>query len=83
MKKTYIRCVINGKTVTGLLENGEVYSLTGDIFSEPRKGERIGALSQVERWLPTDPTKVVAVGLNSRDHAEEVKLPIPKSPSSS
>ncbi len=81
MKKTYIRCVINGKTVTGLLENGEVYSLTGDLFSEPGKGERIGALSQVERWLaPTDPTKVVAVGLNYRDHAEEVKLPIPEEP---
>jgi 2-keto-4-pentenoate hydratase/2-oxohepta-3-ene-1,7-dioic acid hydratase in catechol pathway len=29
---------------------------------------------------PCLPTKVVAIGLNYRDHAEEVKLEIPKEP---
>lgn len=81
MKKTYLRCRIQGKAHFGILEEDRIYALTGSLFQNPEKGELLGTLDQVESWLPpTDPSKVVAVGLNYRDHAEEVGLPIPEEP---
>lgn len=67
--------------MTGLMDEGTVYALEGCLFDDPKRGAAVGSVDQIERWLPpTDPTKVVAVGLNYRDHAEEVKLPIPSEP---
>lgn len=67
--------------MTGLVEEGMVHALEGSLFDSPKRGMAVGSVDQIERWLPpTDPTKVVAVGLNYRDHAEEVKLPIPEEP---
>ena len=81
MKKTYLRCRIEGDTHFGILEEDRIYKLTGSLFENPKKGELLGKLDQVESWLPpTDPSKVVAVGLNYRDHAREVGLPIPEEP---
>ncbi|MDI9370744.1 MAG: fumarylacetoacetate hydrolase family protein [Synergistota bacterium] len=45
------------------------------------RGERIGALEDIESYLPpSSPGKVVAIGLNYRDHAAEVGKPLPEEP---
>ena len=81
MKKTYLRCRIQGENQFGILEEDRIYKLTGDLFHNPSKGVLLGSLDQVESWLPpTMPSKVVAIGLNFRDHAREVGLPIPEEP---
>ena len=81
MKKTYLRCKIRGEEHYGYLEGNQIYKLTGNLFQNPVKGELMGTVDQVESWLPpTYPSKVVAVGLNYRDHAREVGLPIPEEP---
>ncbi len=81
MKKTYLRCRIEGANHLGILEGDGIYKLTGSLFQNPGKGELLGTLDRVESWLPpTDPSKIVAVGLNYKDHAREVGLPIPEEP---
>lgn len=37
-------------------------------------------LSELKVLPPTLPTKIIGVGLNYRDHAEELKMPIPEEP---
>lgn len=81
MKKKFVRCVIKGKIETGIVEEGTVYRLEGALFGDAAKGPMLGKIEDVESFLPpVDPSKVVAVGLNYRDHAIEVGLPIPEEP---
>ena len=81
MKRTFVRCVIKGKIETGLLEDGIIYRLEGDMFGPFSKGEALGAVEAVERFLPpVEPSKVAAVGLNYRDHAAEVGQALPEEP---
>ncbi len=81
MKKTFVRCRIHGEERQALVLDGSLYAVRGPMAETAEPGERLGTLSDVERFLPpTSPSKVVAVGLNYRDHAKEVGLPIPEEP---
>jgi 2-keto-4-pentenoate hydratase/2-oxohepta-3-ene-1,7-dioic acid hydratase in catechol pathway len=63
--------VITGEDVTALLA------------APWAKGERAGAavpLKDVRLLAPSEPSKIVAVGLNYRTHAEEMKKPLPSEP---
>ncbi len=68
------------RTEYGLLEGEEIRHLLGDAFGEFRQGEKIADLNDVALLAPVAPSKVVAVGLNYRDHAEEVGAKIPEEP---
>ena len=81
MKKKFVRCVIKGKIETGIVEEGTVYRLEGALFGDAAKGPILGKIEDVESFLPpVVPSKVVAVGLNYREYAIEVGLPIPEVP---
>jgi len=76
-----VRCRIRGREMEALVRNGLLYSLRGPILSGSEAGETVGSLDDIESFLaPTSPSKVVAVGLNYRDHAEESGVPIPRDP---
>jgi len=66
--------------VWGVLVNDEVVELEGDCFSTPARRKARHPLSQVRLLPPCSPTKVVAVGLNYRDHARELGFPVPDEP---
>jgi 2-keto-4-pentenoate hydratase/2-oxohepta-3-ene-1,7-dioic acid hydratase in catechol pathway len=52
-----------------------------DIFSGYDLGAPVpGGLSQAEILAPVSPSKMVCVGLNYRDHAAEMKKPLPPEP---
>ena len=51
----------------------------GDIFGRYGVGAEIPA-SGFRLLSPVEPSKIVAVGLNYRDHAAELKKPLPKEP---
>jgi len=57
-----------GSILPDLLEGK--YQLTGDTFS----------LEEVKLLPPSAPSKVLCLGLNYRNHAEEFKLPVPEKP---
>lgn len=66
-----------GKTRFGVLEGAGVVEYSGTPWSSFARGRRRYALKQVVLLAPTLPSKVVAVGLNYRDHAAEMGVPLP------
>jgi len=69
-----VRFKINGEIFAGQLAEGVVRTAADNL--PPREF----ALDQVRLLAPCAPNKVVAVGLNYRDHAEEMGLEIPDEP---
>ena len=61
-----------------------------EIFYGEVKGERVIVdrilysdtylLSELQLLPPTQPGKIICVGLNYRDHAKELGMPIPRNP---
>jgi len=75
-----IRFKAAGKTRYGVLEGAAAVEYSGTPWSVFRRGRRRYALSQCVLLAPVLPSKIVAVGLNYRDHAAEMGLPIPDEP---
>lgn len=69
-----VRFQVGNEVVRGRVEGDRVVSTDG------LTAGRSYALGDVRLIAPVAPTKVVAIGLNYRDHAEEVGLPIPDEP---
>ncbi len=68
------RVLYQGKVAKGIVK-GDKVTITSGTF----KGRRI-SLDKLKLLTPTRPTKIVCVGLNYRDHAEELGMPIPEEP---
>jgi 2-keto-4-pentenoate hydratase/2-oxohepta-3-ene-1,7-dioic acid hydratase in catechol pathway len=66
-----VRFEINGEVLAGRVAGETVHAL---------EEKRSYALQEVHLLVPCVPSKVVAVGLNYRDHAEELSLPLPEEP---
>jgi 2-keto-4-pentenoate hydratase/2-oxohepta-3-ene-1,7-dioic acid hydratase in catechol pathway len=75
-----VRFQVQGKIAFGILNGGEIAELDGDYFGPLRTLSTRHALSRVKLLAPCVPSKIIAVGLNYRDHANEVGLPIPENP---
>ena len=62
-----------------VLANGDEWRLVeGDIFGEHERGQRVPAGGRV--LAPVTPSKIVAIGLNYKDHAAEQNKPLPAEP---
>jgi 2-keto-4-pentenoate hydratase/2-oxohepta-3-ene-1,7-dioic acid hydratase in catechol pathway len=62
-------------------DHGEtIYELLRTPFSGIERQDNTYAMQEVEVLPPVNPQKIIAVGLNYRDHAEEFNLPIPEEP---
>jgi 2-keto-4-pentenoate hydratase/2-oxohepta-3-ene-1,7-dioic acid hydratase in catechol pathway len=75
-----VRFRAGGKTRYGALDGSAVVEYSGTPWSLFKRGRRRFALKQVVLLAPTVPSKIVAVGLNYRDHALEMNMPIPEEP---
>lgn len=76
-----IRFAKNNKELCGILEGDRIAVLAGDLLGDlsARTGEII-PLDAVRIVPPVRPSKIIAVGLNYRDHIEEFKSPVPQEP---
>ena len=76
-----VRFLTNGEARYGILDDREeIRSLRGAPFEGPDyDGERFG-LSEVRLLAPCEPSKIVGIGLNYRDHAAEVGQKPPEDP---
>jgi 2-keto-4-pentenoate hydratase/2-oxohepta-3-ene-1,7-dioic acid hydratase in catechol pathway len=62
-------------------QDGGLREIDGDLFGQWRPGAPIaGGLASVKICAPVNPSKIVAVGLNYRDHAAEQGKPLPEEP---
>ena len=64
----------------GIQESNLIYRITGAPFRKIKTTGQSYNLSEVSLLPPCAPSKIVAVGLNYRSHAEETKLPVPAEP---
>ncbi len=75
-----VRFQVHGRTACGILSGEEVTELEGDFFGTLKNLATGHARAGVRLLAPCSPSKVVAVGLNYRDHAQELGLPVPDTP---
>jgi 2-keto-4-pentenoate hydratase/2-oxohepta-3-ene-1,7-dioic acid hydratase in catechol pathway len=72
--------VRNGAGARHVVEReGDLFWLDGDVFGDYRAGERV-APTGLTFLAPVTPTKIVAIGLNYKDHAAEMNKPLPAEP---
>ncbi len=64
----------------GVVEQGVVYSLLGDPFTDAIIGGRVSPLSEVSLLPPITPSKIVCVGRNYLDHVRELGNQAPAEP---
>jgi 2-keto-4-pentenoate hydratase/2-oxohepta-3-ene-1,7-dioic acid hydratase in catechol pathway len=75
-----LRYLASGHIRYGELEDDTVHELMRTPFTGLERQGRSLSLGEVEILPPVFPQKIIAVGLNYRDHAEEFGLPIPEEP---
>ncbi len=68
------------KVQAGIITGEEVAELRGSIYGGYELTGRHFPFREMSLLAPCEPTKVVCVGLNYRDHAEELHLDIPVEP---
>lgn len=77
----YVRFSENGSSAKyGVIEGDTIREIEGEIFGAHTLTETIHKLSEAKILPPCEPTKIVAVGLNYRDHAEEMGSELPEEP---
>ena len=64
----------------GLVKDDRIQEAKGDVFSEFWLTEKTIPLDAVKILPPCAPTKIIAIGLNYRSHAEEMNMTIPEEP---
>lgn len=75
-----VRFEINGNESYGMVKESAVYRIEGDIFGEHKVTDEAYKLQDVRLLAPCRPGKIVAVGINYRDHATEMKHDLPEEP---
>ena len=76
---TIYRAEVDGKPVYLLRRSGEWQVLTGDLYGQFTGGTSLD-LTEPRILAPVIPSKIVAVGLNYRDHAAEMNKVLPDEP---
>jgi 2-keto-4-pentenoate hydratase/2-oxohepta-3-ene-1,7-dioic acid hydratase in catechol pathway len=57
-----------------------VKEITGSVYGDFRVSSTSHRVGEVRLLAPVEPTKILCVGLNFRDHIEEIGMPTPKFP---
>jgi 2-keto-4-pentenoate hydratase/2-oxohepta-3-ene-1,7-dioic acid hydratase in catechol pathway len=76
----YVRFKKDGLLSYGIIEDQMIQLIEGDLFSSFHITQQYVHLSQVHLAVPTSPTKIVCVGMNYHDHAQELGVPVPTEP---
>ena len=75
-----IRFLYKGKSLWGLLESEQVRVLKRGPFDAIDLEESTVSLKEVKLLAPCVPSKIILAGLNYREHAKELGMPIPDEP---
>ena len=72
-----------GKIRYGVLEGTHIVAYAGTPYGTFKKARKKYLLRQAVLLAPVVPSKIVAVGLNYREHADEMNVQVPSEPPSS
>ncbi len=74
----YVRYEAGGAVAYGILDGDTINELDGNFFSSPKPTGKTVALSDVKLLAPTEPSKVIGIGLNYKSHSgTEERAPYP------
>ncbi len=68
------------KILYGILKEEFLFPIIGSVFGDFKIGTSPVPISEVRVLPPVLPTKVIGIGRNYRDHAEELRNPLPEEP---
>jgi 2-keto-4-pentenoate hydratase/2-oxohepta-3-ene-1,7-dioic acid hydratase in catechol pathway len=68
------------RTGYGVWEDDVVKEITGSIYGDFRISSTTHRIGEIRLLAPVEPTKILCVGLNFRNHIEEIGFPTPKYP---
>jgi 2-keto-4-pentenoate hydratase/2-oxohepta-3-ene-1,7-dioic acid hydratase in catechol pathway len=77
----FVRFDLNGHVRYGVWEGDFVRRISGSIFEDPQVLQEKYPIAEVRLLAPVEPSKILCVGLNFRDHIAELGDPIPEFPS--
>jgi 2-keto-4-pentenoate hydratase/2-oxohepta-3-ene-1,7-dioic acid hydratase in catechol pathway len=77
----FVRYQAGSQVNYGIWEGDFVQEISGPIFGKPQFTGRKHKLLEVRLLAPVEPSKILCVGLNYRDHIEELKREVPRVPS--
>jgi 2-keto-4-pentenoate hydratase/2-oxohepta-3-ene-1,7-dioic acid hydratase in catechol pathway len=77
--KRFFRIEHKGAARYAVEESGDWRLVDGDIFGRYNASERVASTGH-RLLAPVEPSKIVCVGLNYKDHAAEQKKPLPAEP---
>ncbi|MEW6328345.1 MAG: fumarylacetoacetate hydrolase family protein [Thermodesulfobacteriota bacterium] len=80
MIERFVRFEADGTARYGQLRENAIRSIEGDIFAEFKTDNKEYDPANVRLLPPCQPGKIIALGLNYRDHARELGFPIPDEP---
>lgn len=75
-----IRFSIEKKIKYGTLEGKSVYAIKGNPYRGLQDTDEIYHLDRVKLLAPSQPSKMVCLGLNYKAHADEANFAVPKNP---
>ncbi len=75
-----VRFSVDKKSSYGILNKHNVQAIKGKPYTGINFTGESYQLSKIKLLAPCVPSKIIALGLNYRSHAEETKNPIPKEP---
>jgi len=75
-----VRFKVGKEARYGIVEDDLVREIQGNVFGKFHTTRKRHPLKRIKYLTPSEPTKIVAVGLNYRDHAEELRQAIPEEP---
>lgn len=76
----FARVLLQDKVCYAVLEEAEARLIEGTVFGEFELTDEVHPLSSVRLLAPSQPSKVVCVGLNYAEHARESNMPVPDEP---
>jgi 2-keto-4-pentenoate hydratase/2-oxohepta-3-ene-1,7-dioic acid hydratase in catechol pathway len=74
------RFLHKGNELFGIVEGDHIQAAAGEIFGKFHRTKQGYPLKEVKLLPPVMPSKIVAIGLNYKDHAAELKIDLPEEP---
>ena len=75
-----VRFAIDDKVKYGILEDKSIQGIEDKPYRHLKPSDHYYQLSEVKLLSPCTPSKIVALGVNYRSHAEEMNTPLPNAP---
>jgi 2-keto-4-pentenoate hydratase/2-oxohepta-3-ene-1,7-dioic acid hydratase in catechol pathway len=75
-----LRIEYKNRSEWGIIDDNKIRVLKCPPFSKISLTRRVVPISKVKFLVPSEPSKIILVGLNYCDHAAELNMPIPSEP---